>query len=79
MEIPRNVAYLVGLHAADLRALVENEMGGDVLACNLKPEGFAPPDERHVASDVPACSNQLTRQPGALHAQMDRSLAANAA
>ncbi|PPU02778.1 hypothetical protein [Xanthomonas arboricola] len=78
MEIPRNVAYLVGLHAADLRAIVENVMGNDVFACNLKPEALAPTDERHVAGGIPACSNQRTRQPGVLHAQMDRSLAAAA-
>jgi hypothetical protein len=43
MEIPRNVAYLVGPHAADLRAIVENVMGNDVLACNPTPEAVAPP------------------------------------
>ncbi|MEB1611062.1 hypothetical protein VDQ74_14365 [Xanthomonas campestris pv. campestris] len=42
MEIPRNVAYLVGPHAADLRAIVGNVTGNDVLACNLKPEALAP-------------------------------------
>ncbi|WP_241235976.1 hypothetical protein [Xanthomonas sp. BRIP62411] len=30
MEIPQNVAYLVGLHAADLRAIVGNVMDDDV-------------------------------------------------
>lgn len=73
MEAPRNVAYLVGLIPAVLRAIVENVTGygGFAVKAGRQRAGLRTPDERHVASGIPACSNQRTRQPRVPHAHME--------